>query len=71
MTYSVPEEIAARIRRLPPAQQREALVYVAALERATAGESLRHFAGSIPAVDLATMVAAIEADCERVDARDW
>lgn len=71
MSYSVPEELAARIRRLPPAQQREALVYVAALERATAGGDLRLFARSIPPADLATMAAVIEADCERMDARDW
>lgn len=71
MTPSVPDEIAARVRRLPPAQQRDALAYVATLERAAQAPALLAFAGSIPATDLAAMAAAIEADCERVDASDW
>jgi len=71
MTRSVPDEIAARIRRLPDAQQRQALAYVETLERAAGGATLAGFAGSIPAADLAAMAAAIEADCERVDAADW
>ncbi len=71
MTPSVPEEIAARVRRLPAAEQRRALAYVAVLEKAARGNSLAAFAGSIPAADLAVMAAAIDADCEHVDARDW
>ena len=71
MAHSVPEEIAARVRRLPAAQQREALAYVETLERASQGEALAALAGSIPPADLAAMAAAIEADCERVDAADW
>lgn len=71
MTHSVPDEIAARVRRLPTAQQRQALAYVETLERATHGEALAALAGSIPRDDLAVMAAAIEADCERVDAVDW
>ncbi len=71
MSSSVPDEIAARVRRLPPAQQREALAYVATLERAAHPPALTAFAGSIPAAELSAMTAAIEADCERVDAADW
>lgn len=71
MAHSVPDEIAARVRRLPAAQQRQALAYVETLERATHGATLAALAGSIPAADLAAMAAAIEADCERVDAADW
>lgn len=71
MNPSVPDEIAARLRRLPAAQQRQALAYVETLERASRGSTLAAFAGSIPREDLAEMAAAIEADCERVDARDW
>jgi len=71
MAHSVPEEIAARVRRLPAAQQRETLAYVETLERASQGEALAALAGSIPPADLAAMAAAIEADCERVDAADW
>ena len=71
MARSVPEEIAARVRRLPAAQQREALAYVETLERASQGVALAALAGSIPPAELAAMAAAIEADCERVDASDW
>lgn len=71
MARSVPDEIAARVRRLPAGQQRQALAYVETLERAAQGAALAAFAGSIPPADLAAMAAAIEADCERVDAADW
>ena len=71
MSPSLPDDIAARLRRLPPGQQRAALAYVATLERAAEPPSLLAFAGSIPAADLVAMTAAIEADCERVDAADW
>lgn len=71
MTPSLPDEIAARVRRLPPAQQRHALAYLETLERAARGQALAALAGSIPSADLAAMAAAIEADCERVDAGDW
>jgi len=71
MTHSVPDEIASRVSRLPAAQQRQALAYVETLERATRGNGLAAFAGSIPPADLAAMAAAIEASCERVDAADW
>ena len=71
MTHSVVDEIAERVKRLPTAQQRQALAYVETLERAARGDGLLAFAGSIPPEDLARMAAAIEADCERVDAADW
>jgi hypothetical protein len=41
---------------------------VETLERSSQGHVL---AGSIPPADLASMAAAIEADCERVDAGEW
>jgi hypothetical protein len=71
MTHTVPEEIAARVSRLPAAQQRQALAYIETLERARHGDALVALKGSIPREDLAEMAAAIEADCERVDAADW
>jgi DNA-binding GntR family transcriptional regulator len=71
VTHSVPDEVAARVRRLPAAEQRQALAYLEMLERAADGEGLAAFAGTIPPADLAVMAAAIEADCERVDAGDW
>ncbi len=71
MAHSVSDDILARLRRLPPAQQRQALAYVETLERASHGAALAALKGSIPREDLAQIAAAIEADCERVDARDW
>jgi hypothetical protein len=75
MPYSLPDEIAARVRRLHPAQQAQALAFVRQLETtgASPGASaaLAEFAGTIPAEDLATIAAVIEADCERVDAAGW
>lgn len=71
MTPSLPDEIAARVRRLSAAHQRDALAYVASLERAAQPPALSAFAGSIPLSELTAMAAAIEADCERVDAADW
>ena len=68
---SIPDELADRVRRLPEPQQRQALAYVDALERSASGEMLARFAGMIPPSDLQEMTAAIEADCERVDAADW
>ncbi len=70
MNPPVPDDIAARVRRLPAAEQRQALAYVETLERAARGATLATFAGSIPPAELAAMAAAIEADCERVDAAD-
>jgi hypothetical protein len=71
MARTVPDEILVRLRRLPDAQQRQALAYVETLERASHGAALAALKGSIPREDLAEIAAAIEADCERVDARDW
>jgi hypothetical protein len=71
VTHSVPDEIDARVRRLPAAEQRQALAYVETLERVARGNGLAAFTGSIPPGDLAVLAAAIEADCERVEAADW
>jgi hypothetical protein len=67
MGHTVPDEILDRIRRLPAAQQRQALAYVETLERASHGAALAALKGSIPREDLAEIAAAIEADCERVE----
>lgn len=71
MTRSLPDELAARIRRLPPLQQQQALAYVQALEGGAEGLGLLQFVGTIPPEELGRMAAAIEADCERVDAAGW
>jgi hypothetical protein len=71
VTHSVPDEVDARIRRLPAVEPRQALAYVETLERAARGDGLAAFAGSVPPADLAVLAAAIEADCERVEAADW
>jgi len=71
MTDSLPDDLAARVRRLPPAQRAQALAYVRALEHAANGTDLARFAGTIPPADLSEIAAVIEADCERVDAGEW
>ncbi len=72
MTRSLPDDLAARIRRLPPQQQQQALAYVQALEGGGAeGLALLQLVGTISPEDLSRMAAAIEADCERVDATGW
>lgn len=75
MAYSIPDDIAARVRRLPTARQEAALAYVQHLEAVGASASdsgaLFRLAGSITPTDLTAMGAAIEAGCERVDAASW
>lgn len=71
MSRSLPDDLAARIRRLPPPQQQQALAYVQALEGRAEGLGLLQVVGTIPPEELSRMAAAIEADCERVDAAGW
>ncbi|MGE3601146.1 MAG: hypothetical protein AB7N70_37005 [Dehalococcoidia bacterium] len=70
MSTSLPDDLAARVRRLPLLDQERALADVRALEHAAAHGPLVAVAGSIPQEDLSRMSAAIEADCERIDAAD-
>ena len=76
MPHSIPDEIAARVRRLPMRQQERALAFVRGLEAASGPapdgpESLARFAGTIARADLTAMATAITAECERVDAGAW
>lgn len=71
MTTSLPEDFAARVRRLPLPDQERALAYVRSLERAATPGPLLAIIESIPAEDLGRMTAAIDADCERIDASAW
>jgi|GEM_PF-3892383 len=71
MTTSLPDDLAARVRRLPLPEQERALAYVRALEHAAGHEALLALAGSIPPDDLRLIASVIEADCERIDATGW
>jgi hypothetical protein len=71
MTISLPDDIAARVRRLPRQQQEQALAYVRTLESVNRPQALAEFAATIASSDLGEMSAAIEAGCERVVAADW
>ena len=66
MPYSVPDDVAARVRRLPAPQQEQALAYVRQLESAATqvapADALLKFVGTIAITDLAMMSAAIDAD---------
>ncbi len=71
MTASPSDDLAARVRRLPPPDQERALAYIRVLEQASARGPLLALSGAIPPDDLGRMAAAIEADCERTDAAGW
>jgi hypothetical protein len=75
MPYSIPDDIADRVRRLRPAAQAKALAFVRQLEAASngraPGETLRRFVGTIAPEDLRLISAAVEADCERIDVTGW
>ncbi len=71
MAHPKPDELVDRIRRLPQAAQHRAIAYVEQLEHAAQGRALLSLVNSIPAEDLEAMAAAIEADCESVDADSW
>ncbi len=71
----IEQELHRHLADLPVPQQQRVLDFARSLSmpgpRGVPGKSLLAFAGSIPAEDLAAMRAAIEADCERVDADGW
>jgi hypothetical protein len=71
----IEQELRRHLATLPAQQQRQVLDFARALSavrpRGDRGSSLLAFAGSIPAEELADMRAAIEADCERLDADGW
>lgn len=71
MSSSLPDDVAERIRRLPPSAQQAALAYVHALEHRGGGAALLAFQGLIPAEDLALMASAVASDCGRVDEAGW
>jgi hypothetical protein len=71
---AIERQLVACLAGLPPADQRQVLAFAQNLQnrsRALGGSGLVHFAGAIEATDLDTMSAAIEADCEKVDADEW
>ena len=57
------------------AAQQQALAFVQQLENVSeltiSGEALGRFVGTIADDDLALISAAVEADCERIDAAGW
>ena len=70
------KELHHHLALLPRAQQRQVLDFARILSsithaRGAQGSSLLAFAGTIPSDDLEQMRAAIEADCEQVDAHGW
>jgi hypothetical protein len=73
---TVPEDIAAILRRLPPAQQQSVLAYARSLEQPSTVpvgapmSTLLRFAGALPDDIIADMSQAIEAECERIEPGD-
>lgn len=71
----IEEELYRHLAVLPTTQQRQILDFARILSitqpRGVKGSSLLSFVGTIPAEELAQMQAAIEEDCEQVDANGW
>lgn len=72
---AIERQLVACLDDLPLPQQRQVLAFAQQLQNRSrpgvAGSDLLHFAGKIDSSDLEKMTAAIEADCERVDADEW
>ena len=72
---NVEQELHQHLALLPTAQQRQVVDFARILSitqpKGAKGSSLLAFAGSIPSDELEQMRAAIEADCEQVDAHGW
>jgi len=68
-------EIARRVEALPPEEQQQVYRYVSGLQGAQPpgepGTAWAEWAGALDAESAREMIAAIEAECERVDAGDW
>jgi hypothetical protein len=67
---SLTVDILDQLRRLAPEQQRQVLEFARTLAMSPVGvpgKDLLQFAGAIDSGELATMAAAIEEGCERVD----
>jgi len=74
-TVDIKRRIDEQLDQLPPEMQRRVLDFVQALvvsrPKGVPGSSLMRFAGILSDEDAASMMQAIEADCERVDANGW
>ena len=68
------QEILRRVDALPREQQHSVVQFLRSLDPAAQpdnGASLARFAGTLDNVSAAEMSAAIEAECEQVDAGQW
>ncbi len=65
------DDLVARFRRLPQAEQRRALAHVEKANQLANGSALLSYVNMISAEDLREMLRAIDADCEGVDAEAW
>ncbi len=75
MDTPVVDEIVRKLKHLPTDLQRQVLIFVDALQVASArgkpGLQLAQFTGVISKSDLAIMQQAIDAGCEHVDTNEW
>jgi hypothetical protein len=75
VSTDIEQELHHHLEHLPAAQQRQVLDFARTLSltqtKGVKGSDLLCFAETISKEDLAKMQAAIEADCEQVDANDW
>ncbi len=73
MNITIIDEVVEQLQVMPQNLQWQVLEFVRTLVKVsgTPGESLLHFAGSIPPDDLQLMREAIGQDCERIDMNEW
>lgn len=72
---SMRRELVDCLDRMPVDQQQRVLQFArllsGAVSQGTMGETFLQFSGAIAPADLCAMSAAIQRDCERVDADEW
>lgn len=75
MNVPIIDEVVEQLKVMPQHLQWQVLKFARALVKTevqgTPGQQLLRFAGSISPDDLHLMRAAIEQDCEQVDADEW
>ena len=74
MSADLPSQIHSELAGLDAAKQRQVLAFVRTLKQAPRGilgSELKEFAGTLSEADARSMIDAIEAGCEQVDADGW
>ena len=74
MSTDLPTQIQAELIGLDALKQRQVLAYVRSLKgspKGVTGAELKRFAGTLTHADAKSIIEAIKAGCEQVDADGW